>query len=164
MFSINSGCKWDCLGLSIVASIIVGIITAFLVFSATITLTPAFLWVTLGIAVVYLAVAFLALALSRNIGYKSCVCPILSVLLTGILGTVLLSLVLLGVTFAATSVLGAVINITIQNLIFCAYSQSMEYLVYLPYLALIGVLGGTITGFAVYLSIKRLPEKLIFDK
>ena len=110
MFSINSGCKWDCLGLSIVASIIVGIITAFLVFSATITLTPAFLWVTLGIAVVYLAVAFLALALSRNIGYKSCVCPILSVLLVGILGTILLSLVLLGVTFAATSVLGAIIS------------------------------------------------------
>lgn len=64
----------------------------------------------------------------------------------------------------STSVLGAVVNITIQNLIFCAYSQSMEYLIYLPYLALIGILGGTITGFAVYLSIKRLPEKLNFNK
>ncbi len=110
MFSFNSGCKWDCLGLSVVASIIVGIITAFLVFSATITIAPAFLWVALGVAVVYLAVLLLAFALSRNISYKSCVCPILSVLLTGILGAVLFSLVLLGVTFAATSVLGAIIS------------------------------------------------------
>lgn len=61
----------------------------------------------------------------------------------------------------SVSVLGAVVNITTQNLIFCIYTQTPQYLVYLPYLALIGVLGGIITGFAVYIICKRLPKKLL---
>ncbi len=61
----------------------------------------------------------------------------------------------------AISVLGAVVNITTQNLIFCLYAQTPQYLVYLPYLALIGVLGGIVTGVAVYIICKRLPKKLL---
>ena len=100
-------CKSDCAGLAIVASIIIGIITAFLQFSAVITVTPAFLWVVLGIAVVYLAIL---LAVSPVIRRSGCVCNNLSVILVGILGAILTSIVLLAITFAATSVIGAIIT------------------------------------------------------
>ena len=62
----------------------------------------------------------------------------------------------------STSITGAVISITVQNIVFCFITGTMAYLSYLPYLALIGVIGGLVTGFAVYLAIKRLP-KLIHD-
>ena len=110
----NCGCDYvfrpNCVILAILGSIIIGIIAAFLTFSATITLTPAFLWVLLGIAVVFLAIIFVTLALSRGPTPRICICRILPVLLTGILGTALTSLILLGGTFAATSVVGAIIS------------------------------------------------------
>ena len=58
----------------------------------------------------------------------------------------------------ATSIAGAVISITIQNTIFCLITGTMAYLVYLPYLAIIGVIGGFVTGLAVYIAIKRIPK------
>ncbi len=108
MTNFNCGCKTNCGGVVIVAGAIIGIITAFLTFSAVITLTPAFLWVLLGIAVVYLAVLTAVSPAIGGSGARSCVCDIIPVLLTGILGTALLSVVLLGVTFAATSIAGAI--------------------------------------------------------
>ena len=48
--------KRDCVGLAAAVSVILGIIASFLRITAVITVTPAFLWVTFGIAVVYLAV------------------------------------------------------------------------------------------------------------
>mgnify|MGYP003296288645 FL=1 len=54
MTNCNCYCKASCAGVSIVVSIIVGIIAGMLRFMGTITLTPAFLWVVFGIAVVYL--------------------------------------------------------------------------------------------------------------
>lgn len=107
MANFSCGCKSDCAGIAIVASIIIGIITAFLRFTAVITVTPAFLWVTLGIAVVYLAIL---LAVSPTIRRSGCVCTNLPVLLTGILGTILTSVILLAITFVATSVIGAIIT------------------------------------------------------
>lgn len=106
----NCDCKISCPLLSIAASIIIGLITAFLRITAVITVTPAFLWVVLGIAVVYLAIT---LAVSSAVSCretKNCLCPILSTLLTGILGATLLSVVLLAVEFAATSIIGAIIT------------------------------------------------------
>ena len=41
-----------CVGLSVIAAVVVGIVTAFLQLTAAITVTPAFLWVVLGIALV----------------------------------------------------------------------------------------------------------------
>ena len=53
----NNGCRnrYNCLDLAVLASVIIGVIAGVLTFLATITLTPAFLWVITGIAVVYLA-------------------------------------------------------------------------------------------------------------
>ena len=75
----------------------------------TITLTPAFLWVLLGIAVVYLAVALLTSASLCICRRRDCTNTPLTLILVGILGTILTSIILLGVTFPATSVLGAII-------------------------------------------------------
>ena len=92
--------RFSCVTLSLIASLVIGIVTAFLQITAVITLTPAFLWVTLGIAVVYLA--------ANLFGARGGCCSALYAVLAGILGTVLFSVVLLGVTFAATSVIGAI--------------------------------------------------------
>lgn len=104
--SNNSDYCVGCIGASVIASIVIGIIAAVLRFTAVITLTPAFLWVALGIAIVYLGIALL----SSGHGTNRCVCRSLSAFLVGILGTALTALILLGITFAATSVIGAIIS------------------------------------------------------
>ncbi|MBQ7974763.1 MAG: hypothetical protein IJ300_03660 [Clostridia bacterium] len=106
MSNLNCNGRGGCITASIVASLIIGIITAFLRITAAITLTPAFLWVLLGVAVVYLAV----LLLKNRYGSESCVCTALRTLLAGILGTALTAVILLGITFVATSIIGAVIT------------------------------------------------------
>lgn len=106
MTNLRCSCTTSCAGLAFVASIIIGIIAAFLSFTAVITLTPAFLWTAFGIGIVYLAI-LLATSLIGH-GGGGCVCANLSTLLIGILGLILAALVLLGVTFAAGSVLGAI--------------------------------------------------------
>ncbi len=102
----NNEYCFGCIGASVIASIIIGIIAAVLRFTAVITVTPAFLWVALGIAIVYLAVALLSSCGTTN----RCVCKNLTAFLTGILGTALTALILLGITFAATSTIGSIIT------------------------------------------------------
>lgn len=111
MSNCNCYCKTSCAGISIISGIIVAIITAMLTFMGTITITPAFLWVTFGIAVVYLAVSSLISGISNccNTNNK-CACTTMPVYFIGIIGTIFTSLILLGITFAATSVVGAVIS------------------------------------------------------
>ena len=102
--------KFGCIGITAIVSLIIGIVAAFLQISGMINVTPAFLWVLLGIAVVYLAVVLLATAIGNRVdGCGSCLCNTLSVLLLSIIGTVLFSIVLLGITFEAASVVGAII-------------------------------------------------------
>ena len=107
LFGCDNRC--GCTFTGFIASIIIGIIAAVLRFTAVITVTPAFLWVVFGIAVVYLALALVGTAHARTDNCsRPCICSALSALLTGILGTILFSVVLLAVEFAATSVLGAI--------------------------------------------------------
>ena len=108
MSNTNCNSRPDCTVFAVVASIIVGIITAFLTFSGIITLTPAFLWVVFGIAVVTLGVTTVVTTAATFCTIRRCICTALPALLTGILGTILLSLILLGIEFAATSVIGAI--------------------------------------------------------
>ncbi len=110
MNNLNCTCKGSCLTLATLASIVIGVVTAFLTITAAITVTPAFLWVLFGIAVVYLGVLLFRANSLRGLGGKGCVCTTLSALLIGILGTILASVILLAITFAATSVLGAIIT------------------------------------------------------
>lgn len=94
---------------AIIASIIIGIIAAFLRITAVITVTPVFLFIVLGIAVVYLAITPATLAAIRNVSNRCCLCSVVPVLLAGILGTILTAVILLAIPFAATSILGAII-------------------------------------------------------
>lgn len=109
MSVVNCGCRRDCVVIGAVASAIIGVLAAFLQITGVITVTPAFLWVTLGIAVVYLAVLAGAAVLSRRTERCYCVCRALNALLLAILGTALFSVVLLAVGIVATSIVSAIL-------------------------------------------------------
>ncbi len=97
----------ECLIIAIASSIVIGIVAAILQITAIIAVTPAFLFVLLGIAVVYLAIAFVVSSLRRfDTPYSAR--SVVSTLIAGILGTILFSVILLGITFVATSAIGAV--------------------------------------------------------
>ena len=101
--------RQSCVTLAVFASAILGVIAAFLRITAVIDVTPAFLWVALGIAVGYLAV----LLASSGCAPKPCPCRCangaLIAVLAGILGTALVSVILLAITFVATSIVGAIL-------------------------------------------------------
>ena len=109
MSIVNCGKRRECSGIALIASLIIGIIAAFLQITTVITLTPLFSIVAFGIAIVYLAVTLLATSLSRGIAECNGCCTSLNAVLIGILGTILFSVILLAVTFAATSVIGAIV-------------------------------------------------------
>ena len=67
------------------------------------------------------------------------------------------------ISLIAASVLGGAVNACLQNVAFCLITATPEYIIYIPYLALIGVAGGAIIGAAVYLTVKRLPEKIFYS-
>ena len=106
---MNTNCciKNSCPFFAAVASIVVGIAVALLRFTAVITITPVILWVLFGIAAAYL---FITPFLTAHIRSNGCACSLITVVLTGIIGTVLTALILLITTFAATSVTGAIIT------------------------------------------------------
>lgn len=100
--------KNECLIIAIASSIVVGIVAGILTATGIITVAPAFLWVFFGIAIGYLAIAFIVSSLRRfDTPYSAR--SIIGLFLAGVFTTVLLSLVLLGVTFPATSALLAVL-------------------------------------------------------
>ncbi len=109
MSNFSCTCKSSCVGLAVLVSLIIGIVTAFLTITATITVAPVFLWVLGGIAVVYLGVLLLGTLLGRRT-VGGCLCNALPSVLLGILGTILTAVILLAFTFAATSILGAIIT------------------------------------------------------
>lgn len=108
----NCNCyfRTSCAGISIVASIIIGLITAMLRFMGVITATPAFLWVAFGIAIVYLAILLVISAFSSCADKNYCKKITIPVLLAGILGTILTSVILIAIEFVATSIIGAIIT------------------------------------------------------
>ena len=111
MSTSDCSCRGTCTSVALIVSIAVGIIAAFLKITAAITVTPAFLWVLFGIAVVYLAVLLIASVSVRCCeNFPCCIRSILAVLLVSILLTVLFSVVLLAIEFVATSIIGAVIT------------------------------------------------------
>ena len=109
MALFNCGCKGSCTVAAFIASAIIGVLAAFFQITGVITVTPAFLWVAFGIAVVYLAVLVVASALNRGAVQGECLCDQLNALLIGILGTILFALVLLAVGIVATSVVSAIL-------------------------------------------------------
>jgi hypothetical protein len=108
MLIFGCNCRNRCALLAVVASIIIGVVAAFLQITGMITVTPVFLIVAFGVAVAALGVLMIATALvRRNAG--GCLCATLQTVLTGILGTILVSAVLLAVGIVATSVISAIL-------------------------------------------------------
>ena len=105
----NCNCRFNCTLAAIISAVIVGVIAAFLQITGTITVGIPFLWVALGIGVVYLAGLLWASVLHRRSENPSCLCRALNALLSGALGTVLFALVLLAVGIVATSILSAIL-------------------------------------------------------
>ena len=105
----NCNCRWNCTLLGVVSAAILGVVAAFLFISGTIAVGTAFLWVALGIGVVYLAGLAFASTRCRCVEPSACLCRVLNALLAGVLGTILISLVLLAVGIVATSTLSAVL-------------------------------------------------------
>ena len=105
----NCNCRCSCTVAALIVSAILGVLAAFLLITGIITVTPVFLWVALGIAVVYLGVQALAAALADCPDRNVCRCSALNALLAGVLGTALLSLILLAVGIVATSVVSAIL-------------------------------------------------------
>ena len=103
-------CRNNCTLYALIVSIIIGFVTALLTITGIITVGTAFLWVALGIAVVYLALLLLKADDLNNTTTSCNICSILTYIFAGILGTIVVALVLLAVTFAATSIIGAVIT------------------------------------------------------
>ena len=108
MSQIVCRCRTSCTTWALIASIIIGVVTAFLQITGVILATPAFLWVALGVAVVYLGIQTVAAALARRRDSTGC-CRQLGTVLAGILGTILFSVVLLAVGVVATSILSAIL-------------------------------------------------------
>lgn len=63
------------------------------------------------------------------------------------------------VSLLSVSVLGSVLNITVQNTVFCLVTGTIEYLSFLPYLASISVLSGLLVGLATHFIVKISPKK-----
>ena len=110
MTIFNCECKRDCLLFSAIASIIIGIIVAFLRITGVITITPTVLIVAFGIAVLFLLATLIAATLWGQRICRPCAYTTISGVLTGALGAILLSVVLLAINFAATSIVGAIIT------------------------------------------------------
>ncbi len=109
MSIINCCCKTSCTLIAIIASVVVGIVAAFLQIAAVITVAPVFLWVALGIAVVYLGILLTTTTLTRRTQCRPCQRRSVATVLAGILGTILFSVVLLAVGITATSVISAIL-------------------------------------------------------
>lgn len=105
----NCETKFSCTGIAIVASLIVGIIAAFLQITAVIDIPAILLGAVLLIAITYLLAILFAVSLSQTPASSCALCSVLSVLLFGILATILFATILLIIDFVATSVIGAIV-------------------------------------------------------
>lgn len=102
-------CRFSCAAVAVGVSAILGVLAAFLQITGVITVTPAFLWVVFGVAVVYLGVLVVASALARRAERTGCMCAAVNLVLLGILGAILVAVVLLAVGVTATSVVSAIL-------------------------------------------------------
>ena len=108
-FSCSCSCRWSCAAVAVVISVILGVIAAFLQFAGVLAVAATLVGVVFAVAVGYLAVLLVAVALLRRRETERCLCGSVRTVLTGILGTVLFSAILLVVDVAATSVIGAIL-------------------------------------------------------
>ena len=101
--------KCDCTLIAVIASVIAGIIAAFLNFSAAIALPQFVLWIFFGVALGLLAVSLVAAPFVCRCENKECFCASLVAFLVGVFGTVAAALVLVLVDITAGGLLASLI-------------------------------------------------------
>ena len=109
MTTSNCENKLNCTGIAIVTSLILGIIAAFLQITAVIAIPSFLLESVIIIALAFLLVILIAVSLNQASTICRTLCSVLSVLLLGILGSILFATILLIVDVVATSVIGAIL-------------------------------------------------------
>ncbi|MCM1194540.1 MAG: Gx transporter family protein [Corallococcus sp.] len=76
-----------------------------------------------------------------------------------IVSALLAELVYPKVSIVAISVVSAIVHNLTQNVVYCLVSDTPEMFLYMPYLALLGILAGVIVGFAVWLILRMIPTR-----
>ena len=109
MLDCNCNCRCRCNLTALIASLLIGVIAAFLRITGVLTVSTTFLWAAFIIAVVYLAALILSMALVGRKEACACLCTNLRALVAGALGAILFALVLLLIDVAAASVIGAIL-------------------------------------------------------
>ncbi len=106
----NSNCntRVDCAFLAIAAAVIVGLVAAIAQFTAIVTFTTIFYIAAFGVAVLFLAVLLALVPVLYRVTCQNCCSSNVKLTTLGILGTIVTSIILIAVGFAATSVLGAI--------------------------------------------------------
>lgn len=64
------------------------------------------------------------------------------------------------VSIVAISVVSAIVHNLTQNVVFCLVSNTPQMFVYMPVLAVVGILAGIIVGFAVWFILKAVPTRV----
>lgn len=65
------------------------------------------------------------------------------------------------ISLVSVSVLSAVVNNTVQNIVFCLISGTFAPFVYLPYLVLCGVFSGAFVGVCAYFLLHKIPLRYL---
>ena len=100
MSNCTCECRWNCAAIGIIISLIVGVVGAIILATTTPVIPVAIYWGTLVTALVFLAVTLIVTAITRLVGTASCLCNTLPTLLSGIIGTIILSIVVLVINIA----------------------------------------------------------------
>ena len=100
----------DCSFIAIIVSAIVGVITAFLEITGTTAFEGLIFGLVFGIAVVYLAVALVSVALSERRFACRGIRSVLNALLIGALGSILLSAIIFAAAIDGATLLGAILT------------------------------------------------------
>lgn len=110
LIDCNSKRRSACTLCSVLSSVIFGVVAAILRFRGLIAFTPAFFWVLLGASLMILAVLIAVAACGKHCRACKWKGRILNTLLAGILGTVLFSVLLLGIGYIKSTGLSAVLG------------------------------------------------------
>lgn len=105
----NCFCRFSCVSVAAVLSVIAGIVTALLTVTGTVVVAPVFFLVAVSIAVVALVLLFLGSVFGR-LGCTDCRRSAVNTILVGIIGALISGIILIAVGFAATSIVGAILT------------------------------------------------------
>lgn len=78
-----------------------------------------------------------------------------------LISSLLYKFVFPNITLIALSAVSAVFHNLTQNIVFCLVTSTPQMFVYMPYLALLGVMAGIFVGIVVKLIIKFLPNDIL---